>query len=193
MNPASVTNACGRRKAEAQGLAPARLIYSHADNESVSSLTTTGRTIAIMGRKIETEIEIQAAASAVWDALTDFAAWPEWNPFIVSFKGEPEIGSRIEVEIEPPGGRLMRFRPIILVWEPGRALIWKGSVIVAGLFDGEHRFEVEAVAENVTRFVHAEKFSGILVPLIWRSMEEKTRAGFKSMNQALKDRVENGP
>lgn len=143
-----------------------------------------------MTRKIETEIEIEAPPAAVWRELTNFEAWPEWNPFIVSLRGEPETGNRLEVEIHPPGGRPMRFRPIVLVWEPGRALIWKGKILLSGLFDGEHRFEVEEAGENRTRFIQAEKFEGILVPLLWNSMEETTRAGFKAMNQALKERTE---
>lgn len=145
-----------------------------------------------MTRKIETEIEMEASPEAVWQTLTNFAAWPEWNPFIISLRGEPEIGNRLEVEIQPPGGRRMRFRPIVLVWEPGRALIWKGRVFLPGLFDGEHRFEVEKAGENRTRFVHTEKFEGLLVPLLWNSMEAPTRAGFKAMNHALKERVEKG-
>lgn len=144
-----------------------------------------------MSRRIETEIEIEAPPSVVWQVFTDFGAWPEWNPFIVSFRGKPEIGGRLEVEIQPEGGRKMRFRPMVLVWEPGRALIWKGKLGIPGLFDGEHRFEIETVGEGNTRFVQAETFSGILVPLFWNSMEESTRAGFKAMNHALKNRVEN--
>jgi uncharacterized protein YndB with AHSA1/START domain len=27
-----------------------------------------------------TEIEIAAASEAVWDVLTNFEAWPSWNP-----------------------------------------------------------------------------------------------------------------
>jgi len=143
-----------------------------------------------MSRRIETEIEIEAPPAVVWKALTEFSAWPEWNPFIVSFLGEPVIGTRIDVEIQPPGGRRMRFRPVVLVWEPDRALIWKGKLVVPGLFDGEHRFEIESAGEGRSRFIQAETFSGILVPFFWNSMEESTRAGFKAMNQALKERVE---
>lgn len=39
--------------------------------------------------------------------LTDFDAYPEWNPFIRSIQGNPEVGSRLSIRIEPPGAREM--------------------------------------------------------------------------------------
>ena len=35
---------------------------------------------------VSTRIEIQTTTSAVWDALTDFPAYAEWNPFVRSVK-----------------------------------------------------------------------------------------------------------
>jgi uncharacterized protein YndB with AHSA1/START domain len=33
-------------------------------------------------KELHTEIEIDASAERVWDILTDFASYPQWNPFI---------------------------------------------------------------------------------------------------------------
>jgi hypothetical protein len=38
--------------------------------------------------------------------------------------------------------------------------------------------------------VHREEFRGILVPLLWGSLEVKTKKGFEAMNLALKQRAE---
>jgi hypothetical protein len=40
---------------------------------------------------------------------------------------------------------------------------------------------------------HSESFQGYLVPLLWRSVEPASRAGFEAMNRALKARAEAGP
>ena len=36
-----------------------------------------------------TMTEIEAPAERVWHILTDFARYPEWNPFIRCIEGEP--------------------------------------------------------------------------------------------------------
>jgi len=53
-------------------------------------------------KELHSEIEINASAERVWDILTDFASYPQWNPFIRSISGELEVGERLEVRLEPP-------------------------------------------------------------------------------------------
>jgi hypothetical protein len=99
------------------------------------------------------------------------------------------VGERLEVEIAPPGGRPMTFRPRVLEVTPAGVLTWLGHLGVPGLFDGEHRFEIDEVSESRVRFIQAEQFSGLLVrPL--RSSLRKTEQGFALMNQALKVEAE---
>jgi hypothetical protein len=61
---------------------------------------------------------------------------------------------------------------------------------VPGLFDGEHRFQIERSGEGEVRSRQAEVFRGVLVHLFPKSMYEKTECGFDAMNRALKQRVE---
>lgn len=140
--------------------------------------------------ELRTEIEIAASAAAVWELLADFPRHPEWNPFIQSISGELAVGSSLKVAICPPGGKPMRFTPRVLVAEPGRELRWLGRVLLPGLFDGEHYFRLESTGERSVRLVHGERFSGLLLPLLKRSLETGTRAGFAAMNRALKARAE---
>ena len=140
-------------------------------------------------RALNTEILIEAAPRTLWSVLTDFAAYPEWNPFIVQVQGRPIPDSRLRVRLQPPGGRPMTFRPRVLRVEPDRELRWLGHVLVSGLFDGEHILRLEPV-EGGTRFVQREEFRGLLLPLLWRGLDTKTRAGFEAMNMSLKNRAE---
>jgi uncharacterized protein YndB with AHSA1/START domain len=64
-------------------------------------------------KEIRPEIEIEASAERMWQTLTDFAAFLEWNPFIRRASGEVKTGARLEVYIQPSGARDMTFRPTV--------------------------------------------------------------------------------
>lgn len=142
-----------------------------------------------MRHELRTEIEIEAPPSQVWTVLTDLGSWSEWNPFITRSEGTAEVGQHLVNRMEPPGGRPMTFKPIVTEVSSMETFAWQGRLGVAGVFDGRHRFELHRI-ESGTKLVHSEQFSGILVRPMLRSLEEKTRAGFVAMNQALKERVE---
>jgi len=141
-------------------------------------------------REITTEIEIHAPADRVWNILTDFSQFQQWNPFIRQAEGEVREGARLKVRIEPPGSRGMTFKPLVTRVLPQREFRWLGRLLIPGLFDGEHIFEIEAVKKDDVRFVQRECFSGMLVPLLWRSLDKNTRQGFNEMNAAIKKKAE---
>lgn len=144
-------------------------------------------------KEIQTEIEIAAPAGKIWDVLTDFASFPQWNPFMQKALGEPKPGNRLEVYIQPPGGMAMTFKPTVLNAEPNRELRWLGNLLLPGIFDGEHYFLIEAHGEGGARFVQGEIFTGVLVPLmVLMGLFPKTTKGFEEMNRALKERAEEG-
>lgn len=137
-----------------------------------------------------TSISITAPPNRVWHLLTDFASYPQWNPFIRRAIGEPTEGAQLEVYLQPSGARGMTFRPRVLKAEPDRELRWLGHFLIPGLFDGEHIFTIEPLEAGRVRFVQREIFTGLLVPLFMRWLEKDTRRGFEEMNRALKLRAE---
>lgn len=146
-----------------------------------------------MASELRSEIEINASPQRVWGLLMDFASFPDWNPFIRRLEGEAREGAKLEVRLEPPGGRGMTFRPAVKRVEANRELRWLGHVGMPGLFDGEHVFSLEPVEGGKVRFVQRERFTGVLVPLILLMVRGSTLRGFEAMNQALKERAEAAP
>lgn len=98
--------------------------------------------------EILSEIDIAAAPERVWSILTDFVAYPSWNPFIRSISGDIEAGQRLTVSIQPVGGRAMTFRPTVLLVQPNGELRWLGHLLFPGIFDGEHFFRIATSASG---------------------------------------------
>ncbi len=142
---------------------------------------------------LSSEIEIHAPAERVWAILSDFGAYPTWNPFIRRISGPLKVGARLDAELQPPGSRGMRFRPVVQTVEPNRELSWLGRLFgIPHLFDGRHAFSIEPLSADRVRFVQQETFTGFLVPLAG-GMLSATELGFAAMNRALKERAEYAP
>ena len=137
---------------------------------------------------IHTSIEIDAPAETVWSVLTDFGAYPEWNPYS-RIEGDARVGERLRVSPGPEAGRSPTFRPRVLVAD-GHELRWLGHLLTSGLFDGEHSFVVEDLGDGRSELTQSETFSGVLVRPILRFVGEQTEANFRGVNEALKDRAE---
>ena len=142
-------------------------------------------------RELRSEIEIGASAVRIWEVLTEFDRYPDWNPFIRRVKGQPERGRRLEVHLKPPGGRGITLRPRVLQADPPYVLRWLGRLGIPGLFDGEHVFEIDSLSSGRCRFIQRERFRGVLVPLAGPVLQDASK-GFAAMNRALKTRCEAG-
>ena len=62
-----------------------------------------------MSIAISTTVDIDAPRQLVWDVLTDFAAYHEWNPY-TRIKGTAQVGTKLTVHVGANGGRGMAFK-----------------------------------------------------------------------------------
>lgn len=143
-----------------------------------------------MRHEVHTEIDIDATPDVVWQILTDLDHYPDWNPFIVASHGSPVVGTTLTNRLQPPGGRRLTFRPTVTEADPGTSFEWLGRLLLPGLLDGRHRFELRSNTTGGTTLVHRERFRGLLVRLVRSSLDTATKAGFEAMNAALKARAE---
>jgi len=143
-----------------------------------------------MKHQIHTEIDIDASPESVWRILRDLDHYEDWNPFIVSAAGLIAVGESLTARIQPPGSKASTFKPTVTEVDPEHTFEWLGRLVLPGVFDGRHRFELEATPNGGTRLVHSESFSGVLVRLLRKSLDNQTMQGFNEMNVALKARVE---
>ena len=138
--------------------------------------------------QIEVFEEIDASPELVWEVLTAFPSYPEWNPFITSAEGTVADGETVRLRIEPPGGRTRTAEVELVAVEPGHRLAWHGRLLVPFALDGYHEIRVEPIEGGLTRLLQRETFRGALTSLLVD--EAALERGFRAMNRALKTRAE---
>ena len=126
----------------------------------------------------------------MWNILSDFDNYKNWNPFVKSIEGHVKEGKKFKVTIQQPNSKPMTFSPKCLKFDKNKEFRWLGHLLIPGIFDGEHIFELMDTKDGNTVFIQREKFKGILVPFIWKTLNKDTRNGFELMNHELKMRVE---
>ena len=138
-----------------------------------------------MRHQISTSININASKETIWSVLTDFNAYPKWNPFIKSITGAPVLNEKFSATIGS-----MKFRPTLKVFNLNREFTWLGRLLLPGIFDGRHSFLLEENEDGSTTFIHLERFSGLLVPFMKKKLDTEVADGFEAMNRRLKERAE---
>ena len=138
---------------------------------------------------VSAEILIKAPPKTVWQVLSDFNNYPEWNPTISYISGELEPNSFLETKIHLPKQRPFILRPRIIKLEEEKNIIWAGSKINHFFFLGVHSFNLIPQEENQTLFKQIESFSGLLRPFAGKHIK-KAQESFEVMNLALKYKAE---
>ncbi len=139
-------------------------------------------------KTITTSITINASKEKIWEVLTNFEEYKNWNPFITQISGALEPASKLAVTIHPPGGKPMGMKPQVLTVDPGTGFQWVGNLLHSFIFTGTHSFMLEQ-QDTAVIFHHNERFSGLLVPMV-PGILANTKLGFEQMNKALKDYAE---
>jgi hypothetical protein len=137
-----------------------------------------------MSKIITTHLTVNATAEDVWATLTDLASYNTWNPFITNAAGNLTVGERLDLKIQPAGGRAMAFRPWVTAVEEHHYIEWLGRLTMPGIFDGRHSFKLTPMGGSRTLVQQSETFTGALVPFTG-PMLARTKAGFVAMNEAL--------
>lgn len=145
-----------------------------------------------MSHQVTTQIAIDAPPERVWSAFTDFETYPQWSRFIKSISGELREGSRLIVRLGPADSNGLTFKPRVSEYREGSLLEWLGHLVIPGIFDGRHRFELTRTSDGNTLFAQSETFGGITIPFVTSSLAGMSRS-FDAFNASLKARVEARP
>ena len=127
-------------------------------------VTQTNSTFSMVCR---VEVTIRASPERLWSLLTDAKGFPRWNSTVSGIEGEIREGERIRLHV--PGSD-RAFTPTVSGVVPRERMTWTGGV--APMFKGVRTFELRARQEGGTDFAMQERFSGLMLPLVKRSLPD---------------------
>ena len=110
---------------------------------------------------VRTDVKIAASPDEVWRTLVDFAAYPDWNPFLVEMHGDPTEGAPLTGVSRLSGGRRFGFNSTVT------------------------RAEVQAIVNEVDNVV--TKFVSLLVKEDAKQAEDRRKEEEKKETIAVVD------
>ena len=141
-------------------------------------------------RELKTEIQIAAPIDRVWQVLTDFEHWHDWNPMVNQVSGNAAVGSQLIITMRGSDGKdAMKYQAAVLEANPPRSFRWRATMMGGLMFTNDRVFELTE-KNGGTVLVNKEEFNGLMVPLFWGKMKLFVVPMLESMNKALKEKLE---
>ena len=113
------------------------------------------------------EVNIRANPGVIWGLLTDAGGFPRWNSTVSAIEGEIREGGRLRLHVP---GTDRTFTPTVSGVVPNVRMTWTGGF--APVFRGVRTFTLRPLDDTSTDFILDECFSGLLLPLLKRSMPD---------------------
>lgn len=137
-------------------------------------------------RSYGSTVTIDATPEKIWKILTDGPNWPKWEPGVIRVEGKISPGAKITVYTKLSPDRA--FPVTVSQFIPNQRMVWSSGMPL-GLFKGERSFTLTPKGTSRTEVVTREEFSGLLLPLIGRSIPDLTES-FENFAAGLKKAAE---
>jgi hypothetical protein len=133
---------------------------------AVVALVALGASAALdrPARVVTLTSTVEGTKQDVWETLTAFAAYEQWNPVVTKASGEAREGSSLDLEVVLPGHDPEQLDAAVLIARPERKLRWQDRLLVPGVRDWEYEFALDPVGGGRVRVVQLLRIEGLLAP-----------------------------
>ena len=135
------------------------------------------------------EVIIEAPAALVWEVITDFDKYGQWNEFCPSIAAELEIGSPVTMQVDLGNGLQPQVEYITFIDAP-RKITWSMENKPGDPIHADRSQVVTALGDERCSYVTYDDFSGEFAATMVEQMGEQVRAGFNLCARNLKHRAE---
>jgi hypothetical protein len=137
------------------------------------------------------ETRIQAPREAVWQLISDFTTYPDWNPFTPQVLGQCAAGEYVKVFVQLKGKPFWMPREVTKA-EPNRHFEWEGRAWYSFLAPGQRKLMLEDLPDGGTLLIDDEYVGGISV-VMPAEMREVLRSQMVAFGAGLKAAAERLP
>lgn len=128
---------------------------------------TVTQTRGAFSQVCRVEVSIRAGAERIWALLTDAPGFPRWNSTVAAIEGHIREGERLRLRVP---GTTRTFTPTVSRVVARERMTWADGF--APMFKGVRVFELKPARDGSTTFVMEERFSGLMLPLVKRSLPD---------------------
>ncbi|UZP74566.1 SRPBCC domain-containing protein [Candidatus Paraluminiphilus aquimaris] len=138
--------------------------------------------------KIEFLREIAAPKEIVWQVITDFSSYGEWNPFVTACDAELRVGAPISMTVALGSNTRDQVEFVSRVVE-GELFEYRMKP-VGLLLHSYRQHEIAASGDGKTMYRSTFELRGWLSGLVSMSLGSALRDGFHGMTDSLVSRAE---
>ena len=132
---------------------------------------------------------IEAPREVVWNILTDFGSYSDWNPYMTAVSGAQRVGESLDIRLVTPGHDPRDISATIYVLRPPRKLRWQARTLAPGVRDLEYEIIVAPLGPNRAQVLQRARYEGLLAVFV---DQRATTDCLERMADALERRAESG-
>ncbi|MGH3011597.1 MAG: SRPBCC family protein [Gaiellaceae bacterium] len=100
----------------------------------------------------------------VWETLTDFGAYREWNPVVTHAEGQAREGAELDLDVVLPGHDPESLDAEVVIARPKRKVRWQDRLLLPGIRDLEYEFVLQPLDDGRVLVVQQLRIEGLLAP-----------------------------
>lgn len=142
-----------------------------------------------MALEINHDLEVNAPAETVWQVITDFDKYPEWNPFLEACESTLKPGDPIHVTVHL-GKQVRRETEYIIECTPGKGFAYRMKPPPLGMLRSRRSHEIVPIDDQRCTYRSRFRLEGWLAPVVQAFMGKHLLAGFNGMSEGIRMRAE---
>jgi hypothetical protein len=138
---------------------------------------------------IDAAVEIDAPAELVWQVITDFPRYGEWNPFCIECSSTLVPGEPIDMVVKL-GSTPRRQREWVRSHTPGTELSYAMKPVPFGALHSLRSHTVTPLTPDRTRYESHFELAGWLQPVVVALLGKTLQRGFAGMTEGIQKQAE---